>query len=576
MGYTLKKLSVHEKTLYVKGCPVIMPYGILYKINETDELVIQLKFKNIGNKIVKAIKVAIDTFDTAGNVVDENIFHQYLDLAVSTNQEYSDRKGLFLTNNTVRSFNVKVVEIVFADGVVWRGNEAPERLSKQRLEEKLSGELVLQYGRELGTSAKYVPFEYKDVWCCTCGNYNHINNSSCLRCKRKKDKQFYFFDEDVLIEKKRLHDEEKAQLEAKRQKEKQATIEKTKKFAKIVLPTVFAIVVLIVLINNVIIPSSKYRSAVKLMNNEYYNKAIAIFRELDDYKDSEAQIDQCRTAIKEKRYNNALQLMNDEKYDKAITIFKELNGYKDSKDQIDQCNYNKALQLMKDKEYDEAIAIFTELEDYKDSEEQVCQCEISALKTAKVGDYVYFGLYEQDNDTTNGKENIEWLVLENKNNKLLIISKYALDCQPYNKVLKSVTWETCSLRKWLNNEFINEAFSKKEQKYIPTVTVPAHKNPKYDTDPGKATKDKVFLLSAVEAEKYFSSDSERQCMTTNHVDANGAYVDSNGYSYWLLRSPGIYSSYCCIVDYDGYVIHGYGVNRSYYGIRPALWINIPS
>ena len=65
-------------------------------------------------------------------------------------------------------------------------------------------------------------------------------------------------------------------------------------------------------------------------------------------------------------------------------------------------------------------------------------------------------------------------------------------------MLKSVTWETCSLRKWLNDEFVNEAFSKKEQKYIPTVTVPAHKNPKYDTDPGKATKDKVFLLSAVE------------------------------------------------------------------------------
>lgn len=95
MGYTLKKLSVHEETLYVQGCPVIMPYGILYKINETDELVIQLKFKNIGDKTVKAIKVAVDTFDTAGNATDENITHQYLDLAISTNQEYSDRKGFF-------------------------------------------------------------------------------------------------------------------------------------------------------------------------------------------------------------------------------------------------------------------------------------------------------------------------------------------------------------------------------------------------------------------------------------------------------------------------------------------------
>lgn len=495
MEYTLKKLSVHEETLYVQGCPVIMPYGILYKINETDELVIQLKFKNIGDKTVKAIKVAVDTFDTAGNATDENITHQYLDLAISTNQEYSDRKGLFLTNNTVRSFNVKVVEIVFADGVVWCGNEAPERLSKQSLEEKLSGELVLQYRRELGTSAKYVPFEYKDVWCCTCGNYNHINNSSCLHCEREKDKQFYFFDEDVLIEKKRLLDEETAKLEAKRQEEKQATIEKTKKIAKIVVPIVVAIVVLIVLINNVIIPSSKYRSAVKLMN---------------------------------------------------------------------------------DGSYDEAIAIFTELEDYKDSEEQICKYEISALKTAKVGDYVYFGLYEQDNDTTNGKENIEWLVLEKKDNKSLIISKYALDCQPYNERKENVTWETCTLRKWLNNEFINKAFTAEEQARIATVNVPAHKNPKYDTDPGKVTKDKVFLLSIVEVKKYFSSDDARKSKATDYAMTNGAFVDSNGYSTWLLRSPGDGSDCCCYVNIDGYVNYYYYVDCRDYGVRPALWINLPS
>lgn len=533
MGYTLKKLSVHEETLYVEGCHVIMPYGILYKINETDELVIQLKFKNIGDKTVKAIKVAIDTFDTAGNATDENITHQYLDLAISTNQEYSDRKGLFLTNHTVRSFNVRIVEVVFADGEVWCGNEVPEVLTKQKLQEKLSGELVLQYKRGLGATATYAPFEYKDIWCCTCGNYNHINNSSCLRCKREKDKQFYFFDEDVLIEKKRLLDEETAKLEAKRQEEKQAMIEKTKKIAKIVVPIFFSIVVLIVLINTVIIPGSKYRSAVKLMNNEEYDEAIAIFTELDDYKDSE--------------------------------------------DQIDQCNYNKALQLMKNKEYDKAIIKFKELDGYKDSKDQIGQCRDKLLKTAKVGDYVYFGSYEQDNDTTNGKEYIKWLVLEKKDNKLLVISKYALDCQPYNEVYKSVTWETCTLRKWLNDEFINEAFSKEEQAYIPTITVPAHKNPEYDTDPGKATKDKVFLLSAVEAEKYFTSDKERKCKATYYAEAKGASVMSNRYSGWLLRSPGDYSRGCCRVNYGGCVYYRlYYVSLSSFGVRPALWINLPS
>ncbi len=54
------------------------------------------------------------------------------------------------------------------------------------------------------------------------------------------------------------------------------------------------------------------------------------------------------------------------------------------------------------------------------------------LKNAEVGDYITFGLYEQDNDLSNGKENIEWLILELKDEKALVISKYALDSKPYN------------------------------------------------------------------------------------------------------------------------------------------------
>lgn len=74
-----------------------------------------------------------------------------------------------------------------------------------------------------------------------------------------------------------------------------------------------------------------------------------------------------------------------------------------------------------------------------------------------------FGKYEQDNNTSNGKEKIEWLVLEVKDGKALVISKYALDCKPYNTSSTNVTWETCSLRNWLNNDFINSAFSATEK-----------------------------------------------------------------------------------------------------------------
>lgn len=199
------------------------------------------------------------------------------------------------------------------------------------------------------------------------------------------------------------------------------------------------------------------------------------------------------------------------------------------------------------------------------------------LRDAKVGDYILFGTYEQDNNTSNGKEDIEWLVLEIKDGKALIISKYALDCQPYNRSYTDVTWETCTLREWLNNDFVNVAFSAEEQAIIPTVTVYADKNPEYSTNPGNATQDKIFLLSITEASKYFSTDSARQCEPTDYAVANGAGKLWGGYSFWWLRSPGDRQSNAATVDYNGVIgERGCYVKYSCPAVRPALWIDLNS
>ena len=73
----------------------------------------------------------------------------------------------------------------------------------------------------------------------------------------------------------------------------------------------------------------------------------------------------------------------------------------------------------------------------------------AAAEAEKV--YVTFGSYEQDNDLTNGKEDIEWLVLARDENKALLISRYSLDNQPYSEHTEEVPWENCSLRKWCAN-----------------------------------------------------------------------------------------------------------------------------
>ena len=192
----------------------------------------------------------------------------------------------------------------------------------------------------------------------------------------------------------------------------------------------------------------------------------------------------------------------------------------------------------------------------------------------RVGDYITFGRYEQDNDLSNGQEEIEWQVLDVQDGKALVISKYGLDCQPYNTEWEDVTWETCTLRSWLNNEFINAAFSAEEQEKIPTVTVSADKNLDCDTDPGNATQDQIFLLSIPEVIKYcFSSNAELICTPTDYAVENGVYTNS-GACWWWLRSPGYNQVTAASVGTDGGIGSGADVSDDSHAVRPAMWITL--
>ena len=328
-----------------------------------------------------------------------------------------------------------------------------------------------------------------------------------------------------------------------------------------------------------IIPSNNYNAAVKLMESGKYEEAIATFEELDGYKDSADKIEECNAAILETNYNNAIALMDEGKYEEAISAFEALNGYKDSADKITECSYGIAVDLKSAGKYEEAIEAFEALNGYNDCTAQIEKCEqLILLANAQVGDYVYFGAYEQDNSSFNGKENIEWLVLDRYDNKIFVISKYALDAQPYNENGGEFSWGKSTLRSWLNNDFYDAAFSDEDKLLIIQANITDDKN---GTTSDTGTSDNVFLLSITEAEKYFSSDDKRQCVPTDYAIAQGAYtnfqytVDGKPACWWWLRSP----SYARI-DYHGSV----GSRRIFYGdealsggngcVRPALWIDV--
>ena len=235
---------------------------------------------------------------------------------------------------------------------------------------------------------------------------------------------------------------------------------------------------------------------------------------------------------------------------------------------------DKAIKLIDKKEYEEAYKLLENL-DYKDSQKKLEEIKPAWQKKmfseATVGSNVIFGEYEQDNNASDGKEDIEWIVLKKGDNKVLLISKYALDCQPY----RGWTWETCFLRKWMNETFLKEAFDEKEQAMIQTTTVTA------DTDPGNSTMDEVFLLSISEAEKYFTSDEQRKCVPTKYALQQGVYtdddymVDGQATCWWWLRSPGDFRKCAASVGGSGRVnTGGSDINYDHNGVRAALWINL--
>ena len=173
-------------------------------------------------------------------------------------------------------------------------------------------------------------------------------------------------------------------------------------------------------------------------------------------------------------------------------------------------------------------------------------------------------------------EKIEWLVLNIENNKALVISKYALDSQPYNSSFADVTWEKCTIRTWLNDPFLKMAFSPEEQKQIMMVTVVTERKPFSRIDLGNYTEDKIFLLSALEVNKYFPKDTTRQCKPTKFAKMQRCYVDkTQGNCWWWLRTPGNNQNSTVGVSTNGSVRNsGYDVSFSDGAVRPAMWISL--
>lgn len=284
------------------------------------------------------------------------------------------------------------------------------------------------------------------------------------------------------------------------------------------------------------------------------------------------------------RVEKAIGLLDSGNYEETCSVLNEI----ENNIVIAFVKYHHAISYIRSGKNDEAILLLSDLT-YKDSEELYAKCcneqygaeKMEYLERIHIGDTYLFGEYEQDNNTENGKEMIEWIVLDKEGARLLLISKYVLDCQTYHTAYEDVTWESCSLRKWLNEDFLNNAFNEGQKEYICTTFHTANQVR------ANSTNDKVFILNPAEVDKYYGLSDHyitrevRKCQLTEYARAQGAKgVNSVGrhegpYCGWWLRSPANQSrGNTAVISSSGSYCTETGVQGDGTGVRPVVWIDL--
>ncbi len=195
--------------------------------------------------------------------------------------------------------------------------------------------------------------------------------------------------------------------------------------------------------------------------------------------------------------------------------------------------------------------------------------EIEKLKYT-VGETVTFGCWPKD------KEPIEWLIVDTIDNTVLLYSKKVIDCVKYNELFTETNWATCTLRKYLNDEFYNNAFSDEERPRIVKALVKSEINPLYRTDPGEDTEDYVFIPSINDIHRYFKEPKDAVCMPSGLAIAKGVDYDrNNGGCYYWLRNLGNANVNAARVSSNGVILeHGFFAGGNDIGVRPVIRLSL--
>ena len=224
--------------------------------------------------------------------------------------------------------------------------------------------------------------------------------------------------------------------------------------------------------------------------------------------------------------------------------------------------------------YLDALMEYEKIPDYQDVASMIANDphlidaakEENLLSLQLKGSIFHFGSYKQDEHEE--KRDIEWLVLDVQATVSLIISRYCLFAKEYSAKCGDISWENSTLRSWLNEKFIKEAFSNDEKnEIIPIGTTESIRNESNNTQ------DKIFLLTKAEAQKYFKDNGQLVAEPTEYAESQECYVDEEYHTcYWWLKEEKPSQDTIEVIGPDG-SLDRVTANSNGIGVRPALWIS---
>ena len=179
--------------------------------------------------------------------------------------------------------------------------------------------------------------------------------------------------------------------------------------------------------------------------------------------------------------------------------------------------------------------------------------DLTSVSQLLVGQHVTFGVYEQDNDASNGADPVEWRVLAVEDGRALLITEKLMDYVAFrydDSGIKDASfkdrWNISTLRRWLES-FDYFAFHGKDNDKLTYSD-----NYRYSYS---------FVLNKDEVNQYFTSEVDRIASPT-------AYANTQAYNIQNVNDIQSMQSYAGVNQSNGWWLYPSGADKNSTFVNP--------